>query len=125
MATELQHKHLERKKPEEDFVKTTSKLKSRISFINITILHQINIALKRKCWAITYRQKKKLSNLEEKQKQNQKHNKFSLYAIQTVCNMSSYVLRDEEQLELSFDLDQHVLVMYDRYLIKTESDHFF
>ena len=39
--------------------------------------------------------------------------------------MSSYVLRDEEQLELSFDLDQHVLVMYGSYLIKTESDHFF
>lgn len=49
MATELQHKHLEKKKTEEDFVKTTSKLKSHISFINITILHQINVALKRKC----------------------------------------------------------------------------
>ena len=39
--------------------------------------------------------------------------------------MSSYVLSDEEQLALSFGLDQHVLVKCDNNLINTEFEHYF
>ena len=47
-------------------------------------------------------QKKKLLNLRKKQKQHQHHGTLPLYDKQTVCNMLSYVLLDEEQLTLSF-----------------------
>ena len=39
--------------------------------------------------------------------------------------MSSYVLSDEEQLALSFGLDQHVPVKSDTNLINTEFEHYF
>ena len=39
--------------------------------------------------------------------------------------MSSYVLLDEEQLALSFGLDQHVQVKCDNNLINTEFEHYF
>ena len=59
-----------------------------------------------------------------KQKQHQQHDTFPLYVKQTVCNMSSYVLSDEEQLVLSFGLDHHVPVKCDN-LINTEFEHYF
>ena len=49
-------------------------------------------------------------NLRKKQKQHQQRNTLPLYVKQTVCNMSSYVLSNEEQLALSFGLDQYVTV---------------
>ena len=39
--------------------------------------------------------------------------------------MSSYVLSDEEQLALSFGLEQHVPVKCDNNLINTEFEHYF
>ena len=118
MVTELQNKHHERRKLKKDIMKTTSKLKSSISFIMYsTLLHQINIAVKSKPRAITFRHKNKLSNLRKKQKQHQQHDTLPLYVKQTVSNMSSYVLSDEEQLALSFGLDQHVPVKCDNNLV--------
>ena len=61
-----------------------------------TLLHQINIAVKSKSRAITFRHKKKLLNLRKKQKQHQQYDTLLLYVKKTVCNMSSYVLSDEE-----------------------------
>ena len=59
MVTELQNKHHERRKLKKDIIKTTSKLKSSISFtMYSTLLHQINIAVKSKSRAITFRHKK-------------------------------------------------------------------
>ena len=122
MVTELQNKHHERRKLKKDIIKTTSKLKSSLSFIMYsTLLHQMNIAVKGKSRAITFRHKKKLLNLRKKQKQHQQHDTLPLY----VCNMSSYVLSDEEQLALSFGLDQHVPVKCDNNLINTEFEHYF
>ena len=46
-------------------------------------------------------------------------------SFSTVCNMSSYVLSDEEQLALSFGLDQHVLVKCGNNLINKEFEHYF
>ena len=85
----------------------------------------LNIAVKSKSRAITFRHKKKLLNLRKKQKQHQQRNTLPLYVKQTVCNMSSYVLSDEEQLALSFGLDQHVPVKRDNNLINTEFEHYF
>ena len=49
MVTELQNKHHERRKLKKDIIKTTSKLKSSLSFIMYsTLLHQMNIAVKGK-----------------------------------------------------------------------------
>ena len=71
MVTELQNKPYERRKLKKNVIKTTSKLKSSISFIMyFTLLHQINIAIKSKSQAITFCHKKKLLNLRKKQKQH-------------------------------------------------------
>ena len=121
----LQNKHHERGKLKKDIIKTTSKLKSSISFIMYsTLLHQINIAVKSKSQTVTFRHKKKLLNLREKQKQQQ-HDILPLYVKQTVCNMSSYVLSDEEKLALSFGLDQHIPLKCDNNLINTEFEYYF
>ena len=49
MATELENKHHGRRKLKKDILKIVSKLKSSISFIMYsTLLHQRNIAVKRK-----------------------------------------------------------------------------
>ena len=90
-----------------------------------TLLHQINIAVKSKSRAITFCNKKKLLNLRKKQKQHQQYDTLLLYVKKTVCNMSSYVLSDEEQLALSFVLDQHIPVKCDNKLINTEFEHCF
>ena len=86
-------------------------------------LHQINIAVKSRSRTVTFRHKNKLLNLREKQKQQ--HDTLPLYVKQTVCNMSSYVLSDEEKLALSFGLDQHIPVKCDNNLINTEFEHYF
>ena len=126
MVTELENKHHERRKLKKDIIKTTSKLKSSLSFIMYsTLLHQMNIAVKSKSRAITFCHKKKLLNQRKKQKQHQQHDTLLLYVKKTVCNMSSYVLSDEEQLAQSFGLDQHVPVKCDNNLVNTEFEHYF
>ena len=61
-----------------------------------------------------------MKNLKNKQQHKQlKDDHPLIYIKHTVCNMSSYVLSDEEQPALSFGLDQHVLVKSDKNLINT------
>ena len=67
-----------------------------------------------------------MKNLKNKQQHKQLKDYHPLiYIKHTVCNMSSYVLSDEEQLALSFGLDQHVTVKSDTNLISTEFEHYF
>ena len=110
-----------------DIFKTTVKLRSSISFILYsTLLYQINIAVKSKVRAISFRHKKKIKNLKNKQQHEQlKDDHPLIYIKHTVCNMSSYVLSDEEELAVSFGLDQHVPIKSDTNLINTEFEHYF
>ena len=97
MVTELQNKHHERRKLKKDIIKTTSKLKSSLSFIMYsTLLHQMNIAVKSKSRAITFRHKKKLLNLREKQKQHQHHDTLLLYVkkLCAICHHTSYQMKN-------------------------------
>ena len=58
MLTELQNKYHERLKSKNDTIKTTSKLKSSISFAKYYILlHQKNVEVKSKCRAVTLKKK--------------------------------------------------------------------
>ena len=112
METEIQKKHLERQKLRKDIFKTTVTLRSSISFISYsTLLYQINIAVKSKVRAISFRHKKKMENLKNKQQHKRlKDDHPLIYMKHTVCNMPSFVFSDEEQLTLSFGLDLHVPV---------------
>ena len=126
METEIQNKHLERQKLRKDIFKATVKLRSSISFILYsTVLYRINIAVESKVRAISFRHKKKMENLKNKQQNKQlKDDHPLIYIKHTVCNISSNVLSDEEQLALSFGLDQHVPVKSDKNLINTDFEHY-
>ena len=122
METEIQNKHLDRQKLGKDIFKTTVKLKSSISIIfYCTLFYQKNIEVKSKFCAISFRHKKKMKNLKNKQQHKQlKDDHPLIYIKHTVCNMSSYLLSDEEQLALSFGLDQHVPIKSQTNLINTD-----
>ena len=127
MEAEIQNKHLETQKLRKDIFKTAVKLRSSISFVlDSTLLYQINIAVKSKVRTISFRHKKKMKNLKNKQQHKQlKDDHPLIYIKHIVCNISSYVLSDEEQQALSFGLDQHVSVKSDTNSINTEFEHYF
>ena len=67
-----------------------------------------------------------MKNLKNKQQHKQlKDDHPLIYIKHTVCNMSSYVLSEVEQLALSFGLDQHVPVKSGANLFNTEFEHYF
>ena len=127
MEAEIQNKHLETQKLRKEIFKTAVKLRPSISFIlDSTLLYQINIAVKSKVRAISFRHKKKMKNLKNKQQQKQLKDDHPLrYIKHIVCNILSYVLSDEEQQALSFGLDQNVSVKSDTNYINTEFEHCF
>ena len=68
MEVEIQSKHLETQKLRKDIFKTAVKLRSSISFfLDSTLLYQKNIAVKSKIRAISFRHKKKMKYLKDKQ----------------------------------------------------------
>ena len=110
-----------------DIFKTTVKLRSSISFIFYsTLLYQVNIEVKSKFRAISFHHKKKMKNLKNKQQHKQLKDYHPLiYIKHTVCNMSWNVLSDQEELALSFGLDQHVPVKSYTNLIIAEFEYYF
>ena len=67
-----------------------------------------------------------MKNVKNKRQHKQlKYDHLVIYIKHTVGNMSSYVLSDEEQLALTFGLDQHVPVKSDTNLINTEFGNYF
>ena len=121
MESELQHKHIEKRKIKKKILETTLKLRNNISsIIYRTVLHQINKATKSRTKSILTRHDKKLKILRQRQHHNEESDYCNNCFKYTVCNMSSYQLSHDEYKTLSFGLDHHISSKADSNLIYTE-----
>ena len=120
MESELQHKHIEKRKIRKKILETMLKLRNNISsIIYRTVLHQINKATKGRTKSILARHDKKLKILRQRQHHNEESDYCKNYFKYTVCNMSSYQLSHDEYKALSFGLDHHIPSKTDSNLIYT------
>ena len=107
-------------------LETSSQLKRCLSnIIYITILHQINKAIKSKIKAVSARRLKKLEKLRLRQNNVSPRKNNLVYLKHTICNISSYHLTHEEERALSYGLDHHIPSKTDPNLIYTEFETYF
>ena len=91
MESELQHKHIEKRKIKNKILETTLNLRNNVSsIIYRTVLHQINKAIKSRTKSILTSHDKKLKILRQRQHCNEESDYCNSYFKYTVCNMSSY-----------------------------------
>ena len=101
-------------------------LKSSLTLILYhTLLHQINIAVKSRVKAITTRHTKKLINLRNKQSTYDNRDNHTSFFKNTVYNMSSYTLLEEEYNALAFGLDHLIPTKTKRNVTETEFELYF
>ena len=109
MNTELQNKHKEKRNLKKGILETSSQLKRCLtSIIYITLLHQINKAIKGEIKTVSARHLKKLEKLHLRQNNVSPRKNNLIYLKHTICNMSSYQLTHEEERALSYGLDYHI-----------------
>ena len=126
MNAELQNKHKEKQNLNKQILGTSSQLKRCLTnIIYITLLHQINKAIKSKIKAVSARHLKKLKKLRLRQNNFSSRKNNLVYLKRTVCNMSSYQLTQEEERALSYSLDHHIPSKTDPNLIYAEFESYF
>ena len=109
MNAELQNKHEEKRNMKKQILEASSQLKRCLTnIVQITLLYQINKAIKTKIKAISARHVKKLEMLRLRQN-NVSPRKNNLVNLKhATCNMSSYQLTHEEERAVSYGLDHHI-----------------
>ena len=126
MNAELQNKHKEKQNLNKQILGTSSQPKRCLTnIIYITLLHQINKAIKSKIKAVSARHLKKLKKLRLRQNNFSSRKNNLVYLKRTVCNMSSYQLTQEEERALSYSLDHHIPSKTDPNLIYAEFESYF
>ena len=108
ILNELQHKHREKKRLKSEIRKVSIHLRLSLNLlVYSTLLHKINIAVKSRSIAISFKDKKKLMNLRKKQ---QEHNERTVVYLpkEVAHKFSSYKLSKEEHEALSYSLDYHI-----------------
>ena len=109
MNMDLQNKHKEKRNLKKGILETSSQLKRCLtSIIYITLLHQINKAIKGEIKTVSARHLKKLEKLHLRQNNVSPRKNNLIYLKHTICNMSSYQLTHEEERALSYGLDHHI-----------------
>ena len=126
MNAELQNKHKEQRNLRKQISETSSQLKRCLSnIIYVTILHQINKAIKSKIKVVSARHLKKLEKLRLRQNNVSPRKNNLVYLKHTICNMSSYQLTHEEERALPYGLDHHIPSKTSPNLIYTEFESYF
>ena len=102
----------------------TFKLKNTVNnTIFNAVIYKLNITTKSLSEAVKKRHDQKLSKL--RRKNDFSFTNVSKFVKSTVLhNFSSYSLTREEQIALSFGLEQHIPIITNRNLIQTEFEHF-
>ena len=119
MEAELQNKHVERKK-----TKTGLRSISLGLILFNAIIKKTNVAVKSRIKTITYRHEKKLNNLRKLQ-QNYVYTKTKQHHVrQIIYTFTSYVLSRDEEIALSYGLDQHIPSNLNRLILKLNSNNF-
>ena len=125
LEDELQHKHQQKKRLKSEIKKISIQLKLSLSLLVYSaLLHKINIAVKSRLTAISFKYKKKLMNLQKKQQEHKK--RAAVYVPKEVVhNFSSYKISKEEHEALSYSLDYHIPSKVTRNSLNTEFEMFF
>ena len=109
METEIQNKHDQKGKIKKQIRDIKFQLKSSLTLILYnTLLHRVNVAVKSRVKAITTRHLNKLSNLRNKRSTYSSNSNHISFIKNTICNMSAYLLTEDEYNALAFGLDQHI-----------------
>ena len=118
MATEMQNKHDQKRKIKKQIRDIKSQLKSSLTFILYnTLLRRISIAIQSRVKAITTRHLNKWSNLRNKRSTYSSNSNHISFIKNTIYNMSSYTLTEDEYYSLAFGLDHHILTRTNKILL--------
>ena len=124
MESEIQSKHLEKKKLKKELQSICIQLKSVLGlFLYNALLHKVSFAVKTRQKAILKRHEKKLIKFRKNQNIVPENHKTS-FAKCMVHNFSSYDLSDEEITALFYGLDTHIPTNTDNNTIATEFELF-
>ena len=125
MESELQSKHLEKKKLKKELRLACIQLKSVLGlFLYNALLHQVSFAFKSRQKAISKRHEKKFIKFRKNQNiALQSHKPSSAKCI--IHNFSSYDLSDAEITALPYGLDTHIPANTNSNTVATEFELFF
>ena len=125
METELQSKHNQKRKIENEFRSVSITLKSSLSVIFYNcLIHQINIASKSKLKAITKRYPRKLDKFRRRTSSPINEDVTCSRIRNTIHNFSNYSFTNEEYKALPFGLDYHIPNQSSYNTTETESEMF-
>ena len=103
----------------------TFKLKKTVNTIILdVVIYNLNVRIKSHSIAVKKRHSQKISKLRRKNDCSST-NDVSKFVKSTVHNFSSYSVTGEEQVALSFELEQHILISTNKNLIYTKFEHFY
>ena len=109
MEGDLKDKHNSKEKLKNIIRSLSFDLKRKVSFILFTaIIYQLNIAIKSRSKATGLHHEKKLKNLRKAQNYTMKNNVNLEFIKRTVHNYSFYILSEQEEIALSFGLEQNI-----------------
>ena len=126
LISKASDKHKDKRNLKKQILETSSQLKRCLTnIIYITLLNQINKAIKSKIKAVSAHHLKKLEKLCLRQNNVSPTKNNLVYLKHTICNMSSYQLTNEEERALSYGLDHHIPSRTDPNLIYIEFKSYF
>ena len=121
----MQAKHQTKKKIKREINRLTFKLKNTVNnTIFNAVIYKLNIITKSRSEAVKKRHDQKLSKLRRKNDFSFTNDVSKFVKSTVLHNFSSYSLTREEQIALSFGLEQHIPIITNRNLIHTEFEHF-
>ena len=124
LDAEIRNKHRKNKRLLQQVKNNTDSLTNKIGLITKMVLHRkIKLITKKEetKWSDTH--KKKLDRLQSEKRQFSKPKRRVTEKI--IHNFCCYKLSLEEEYALSFSLDQHIPVEFNRNKIKTEFENFY
>ena len=125
MESEIQSKHLEKKKLKKELRSVCIQLKSVLGlFLYNALLHKVSLAVKSRQKAILKCHENKLIKFRKNQNIVPENHKTS-FAKCIAYNFSSYDLSDAEITALSYGLDTHIPTNTNSNTIATEFEFFF
>ena len=126
MEIERQHKHVQKREIKKQIRDIKFQLKTSLtSILYNTLLHRINVAATIRVKPKATRYLNSSSNLRNNRSIYNSNSNHISYLKNTVCNMLSYPLTEDEYNALAFGLDQHIPTRTNNSIIDTEFELYF
>ena len=125
MESEMQVKHQGKKKLKQEIQAISTQLKIALPMlVNTMLLHQINVAVKRRIKSISKRHERKFSKFKKHQQKSDIKGRIEV-SKNVIHNFSSYRLSDDEIMAFNYGLDHHVPYTVNYNSINTEFELFY